>query len=462
MSTRARLNGWKEIAAHFGKGVRTVQRWEQVYDLPVRRVSGDGGEIIYAFVEELDDWEQQRRSSRHGHPSNGSDADAGPADLFAPPGDIAAEADVTSVSSGRPATDAGHRAGARAGVRLALLAAVAALVWALVAWAWSPRPAAPAPPLSGPARVTVQGDRVRAYDAEETFLWEHVLDSTVNENPPLVILVDLDHDGASEVVVRVTGKRLDSRPFLVLGHDGQQRLLRSPSDTVHFGETPFTPPWLAHTPYVTEGPDRASTLWLAFTHGKWFPQLVEAYDGNARLIATYWSNGYVGLIAEGRLAGADTVFIGATNNEFRGASLALFDAGKVAGSAPAEQAKYRCTDCPPGRPREFIVFPRSCIDSALDEQPNISQVLPYGDGRLSVTVETGNRLAGTLYYEFGPDLALLRIEVGKEFRSAHLLLERAGQLDHAYASEDFSTLQPVRRWVGGRFEQLAIVAVEKR
>ncbi len=77
-------------------------------------------------------------------------------------------------------------------------------------------------------------------------------------------------------------------------------------------------------------------------------------------------------------------------------------------------------------------------------------------------METGNRLAGTLYLEFGPDLALLRIEVGKEFRSAHLLLERAGHLDHAYASEDFSALQPVRRWVGGRFEQLPIVAVEKR
>ncbi len=30
-----RLNGWKEIAAHFGKGVRTVQRWEKALGLPV-------------------------------------------------------------------------------------------------------------------------------------------------------------------------------------------------------------------------------------------------------------------------------------------------------------------------------------------------------------------------------------------------------------------------------------------
>jgi hypothetical protein len=30
-----RLNGWKEIAAYVGKGVRTVQRWEKAHGLPV-------------------------------------------------------------------------------------------------------------------------------------------------------------------------------------------------------------------------------------------------------------------------------------------------------------------------------------------------------------------------------------------------------------------------------------------
>jgi hypothetical protein len=29
------LNGWKEIAGFFGRGVRTVQRWEQQLGLPV-------------------------------------------------------------------------------------------------------------------------------------------------------------------------------------------------------------------------------------------------------------------------------------------------------------------------------------------------------------------------------------------------------------------------------------------
>ena len=32
------LNGWKEIAAFLGKGVRTVQRWEREQGLPVHRL----------------------------------------------------------------------------------------------------------------------------------------------------------------------------------------------------------------------------------------------------------------------------------------------------------------------------------------------------------------------------------------------------------------------------------------
>jgi phage terminase Nu1 subunit (DNA packaging protein) len=32
------LNGWKEIANYLGRGVRTVQRWEEM-GMPVRRPS---------------------------------------------------------------------------------------------------------------------------------------------------------------------------------------------------------------------------------------------------------------------------------------------------------------------------------------------------------------------------------------------------------------------------------------
>jgi len=50
------LNGWKEIAQHLGRGVRTAQRWEKQLRLPIRRPHGDARSPVCARVAELDAW----------------------------------------------------------------------------------------------------------------------------------------------------------------------------------------------------------------------------------------------------------------------------------------------------------------------------------------------------------------------------------------------------------------------
>ena len=55
-SLNGRLDGWKEVAAHLGRGVRTAQRWERELGLPVRRLGTGGAEVVYALKDELDAW----------------------------------------------------------------------------------------------------------------------------------------------------------------------------------------------------------------------------------------------------------------------------------------------------------------------------------------------------------------------------------------------------------------------
>ena len=50
------LNGWKEIACHLGKGVRTVQRYERELGLPIRRPAGNLTGSVIATKAELDGW----------------------------------------------------------------------------------------------------------------------------------------------------------------------------------------------------------------------------------------------------------------------------------------------------------------------------------------------------------------------------------------------------------------------
>ena len=75
------LTCWKDIAQYLGKGVRTVQRWEQEFGLPVRRPNGiDHKSPVTAHPADLDAWLQTRWSARNAgraqqKPETGSGAD---------------------------------------------------------------------------------------------------------------------------------------------------------------------------------------------------------------------------------------------------------------------------------------------------------------------------------------------------------------------------------------------------
>ncbi len=58
------LSSWKEIAAYFGKGVRTVQRWEHELGLPIHRPNESDKGVVLAYPRELKDW-MSRTSQFH-------------------------------------------------------------------------------------------------------------------------------------------------------------------------------------------------------------------------------------------------------------------------------------------------------------------------------------------------------------------------------------------------------------
>jgi PAS domain S-box-containing protein len=57
------LNSWKEIADYLDRSVRTVQRWEARFGLPVRHRSGKRT-AVFAIQAELDSWLQTRSRFR--------------------------------------------------------------------------------------------------------------------------------------------------------------------------------------------------------------------------------------------------------------------------------------------------------------------------------------------------------------------------------------------------------------
>jgi tetratricopeptide (TPR) repeat protein len=78
-----RLDSWKEIAAHFGRRVRTVQRWEKDEGMPVHRHVHRRRGTVYAWSPELDAWWASRAGPFRGE-SGDEPAEALPGKGHAP------------------------------------------------------------------------------------------------------------------------------------------------------------------------------------------------------------------------------------------------------------------------------------------------------------------------------------------------------------------------------------------
>lgn len=57
---RVVLHSWKEIAEYLRLGIRTVQRYEALFSLPVRRPGTSAPAHVFAFSDELDAWLSHR------------------------------------------------------------------------------------------------------------------------------------------------------------------------------------------------------------------------------------------------------------------------------------------------------------------------------------------------------------------------------------------------------------------
>jgi hypothetical protein len=462
-----RLNGWKEIAAFLGKGVRTAQRWERELGLPVHRLGRDRGEIVFALKSEVQRWTLTSRTT------------GGAAENDQAPG-LAADSAGRDESPEPPATPTALAVSPLRGRLTPVLAAgVALATFAIAIGAWRTSQSSPATIARGdgrgrPASFHVDEDTLHVVDTRGARLWSHRFLTGLDESKYVsrgqrddrVAIEDFDADGDREVAFISETPGPEGLVLTVFNADGTVRFIHRRDATVHYRGVAYRPHWRAYKLVVTRDSAGTPLLWLISIHDHEFPTLLEQIDGSGQTVSEYWSNGYIDVVASGTRRGRPVVLVGATNNEHRGASLAVFDGG-VQGSAPAANDAYRCADCPAGRPTEFIVFPRTCVARHIDGQPWLQAARTVGDGGIVALVGHGRATLSNksfpadAYYTLAPDLRPERVDVTRQFLLVHEELQRLGHIDHAFGAQDERDLQPLLRWDGARFVSLPVAPVTR-
>jgi hypothetical protein len=452
----ARLNGWKEIAAHFGKGVRTVQRWEKELSLPIHRINTPGGEIVYALRPELQAWEESaagRRLSRDGAVANGVDS-------------VPSQAQDPAVPRPPPVTPRFRRL-RRPG--FLVLLGIVLLVGGTLLWVRH----VSGSPVGQPHSFRILNQALVIFDADGHLLWEHRFDFPLTESAYLnekvqeeltpVVFDDIDGDGNTEVLFVSEPWTRASRGLFCFDNKGVLRFHSAPDRVVRFGEKTYGPPWRGAFVLATGASGRPHDVWFVSTHLEEFPTVLEKLDTTGNVHGEYWSNGQITKVVVGELAGRPSVFVGAVNNESKGASLAILDARQPTGSAPAVSDHYRCSGCPPGVPLAFLLFPRLDVAVEDDDYSDVRNILPDALGQILVDVRhrATDRVASELrqaalsFYTLDSQYRLRNAELGKRVAVVHQALEQAGLLNHPFSvPRDSQCLWPVLRWKETAFEEV--------
>jgi hypothetical protein len=446
-----RLNGWKEIATYLGKSVRTAQRWERIYNLPVHRLGHEGGEIVWADSDDLDVW--LRSQSVNATPP------ASPAAV-----EVEASPDLTGEAA--PPSPEPPTTYLLPWVRWGPLAALAILVIVVGAYSW---PTDKRPRVVG---WTVEGGLLQGIGSGGQQLWtarlpvrlqsEAYQSSWSGRSGTNLVQADLDGDGDSETLIAaVADQRSDDAAFVVLNRDGRERFPPvRPKGTVTFGDVSYAGPWTPYRVHVTTTASGEPRIHASFIHRHEFPTLLVTMDADGRELSRYWSNGYIDSVNTGIRDGRRVWLVGATNNESRGASLAVFR-DVPSGAAPAVRADYVCTSCTGKVPDEFLVMPRRCIAQHPTVNGTALVDVAYTDDAGQVfaharegPLNNGNRPGSDVIYSFAPDLSRADVLVAWGLLLMHRDMHQRGVLDHEWTPAEEATLFPVLRWDGARFVEI--------
>jgi hypothetical protein len=439
-SRPTRLTGWKEISAHCGKGVRTVQRWERELGLPVRRDTTLRGDHVYALVEEVDAW--MLRAERTETPEERA---AAPVDT--PPAGAS--------------TAAWHTRLFAVGPRwlfplLAVVTSVGIVAAGGLRLAWLARNS------GEPARLLVDVDRIRVLDAGGAELWRYGFGFALQKEsyssrrptePTPFLIIDIDGDGTREVLFRASPARAADAPLFCFNADGSLRFSWNQRSPVVFGTTVYQPPFGIRS-FLPGRRNGKPVLWTVAAHSPYFPSLLTALNSKTgRPETAYWNCGTLNALAFARLRGRDVILAGGVDNELKQPVLLAVDIEAANGSTPVTLPYYRCDACPQAPPLAMVVFPIPDLpeQTANGGLSSVRQINVDEMGNLIVhIIYPTHAFKGELYGETGAlytldrELRVLHAEFTADYEARHRYAEGLGLVRHPFKDSEASQLYPVQ------------------
>lgn len=368
------LTSWKEIAEFLEVSVRTAQRYEAEYALPVRRVESGKGLAVVAKVGDLEAWKHRAVTPRRWWESP------------------------------------------RFLQRYALaVTAVAVVLLGYAGWGlWASLRKGP------PHHFYWVGGTVVVADAAGETLWRKTFDElplTASTLWETQVHRDFDGDGQVESLIpHLTASRDSKGAYLrCFSAKGQERWRIQPQRTVSDNQVTYSNTYVLRDYTAFPSPERDGTWWVAavFVHHYEYPSVLVVVDGHGKQRGEYWHSGHLDRILASDVDGdgVPEILAAGVSHSRQRACLVVFDPRRVQGAEvmPAGHAR-QLQGFAAGTEKATVFFGRSRL-SAQYEKFNYAHYigLPAGGKDKLFLVYVNEFLDGALgylIYAIRPDLTL--------------------------------------------------------
>jgi hypothetical protein len=367
---RVVLSSWKEIAEFFQIDVRTCQRWEKAFGLPVHRLDGSPRSRVLAYMDELTEWRSNSYKAKAAVASSQPDSRQAPrrrrfflcAGLFI--------LSITAVLAGFIVFDRVPDGFRIRGSRLVITNRYGLRLW---------RVESGLPDLA-PTAVYRRRFQNKIYVPYKAVEMPHF---------PWLIIRDVDGDGKREVLwvahPEVDRSGQADRLFL-FDERGRERWRFIPGAEVVANGRTYSSDFIINILEVGDfdGDGRNEIVLGAHSYGE-SPTQIVLLDPQRRIRGEYWNFGQLADMAKGDLDGdgKPEIMLVGQNYDWGGPVLLALDPANMKGASP-QSPRFKAGSWPAGSQKLYAVFPTLDFDRLIAPRGAFTSIHPQTNGHFFI------------------------------------------------------------------------------
>ncbi len=396
MPGRKILNSWKEISNYLSIEVRTAQRWEKKFGLPVYRIDESKRTYVFAYTDELDRWlaekVQKEKSKKN-------------------------EYFKRILSKGVPV--------------LLLISLIIFLLIFIPIWRDTT-----------PADFTTTDNKLIIYNKHGKKLWDYdsklLLDSTrysknTFRNSPStettsLFFKDIDKDNDLNIIFSVQTKYNSDEHVICFDNKGKKLWQFFAGEEVKYGEQLISSDFdITRLRAVDLNNDGFLETIMIAAHKTYFPCRVIVLDHEGNPLGEYWNSGHLNCLEFLDLDndGFKEIILGGLNNNYNQGCLVVLDSRKIEGSSPQiKGTRYHPEEKSSGTEKHYLLIPNNEVGNLLGLYDNIVAIDVYTNNRFQISTNLSR-----VFYEFDYQLRAAYIHMGDEFNSKFDQLVKEGKIN---------------------------------